>query len=358
MAHIFLCYSRKDSDAVDQLVARLEERGGQVWIDRAGIPGGELWGETIVEAIETCDAVVVVLTPNSVASRHVSKEVRIADDKQKRLIPAMLKKVTIPRSMEYHLGGLQEIDLTTEDGFERLAAALGLGKSPAKATKPTVNPQMVSTQESPDQGIKPPKAPSADEIIGPRQDDPGVYYLRGCSRYEKGDLDGAIQDFTAAIQLKPDDAYYYLYRGDAHHRKGNLDEAIRDFTQAIRLMPEQAGSYDCRGDARADKGDLNGAFQDYDEAIRLKPNDAYHYGKRGKVNLKFSFWDSAIQDFSAAIRLNPYNAQTYNHRGTAREEKGDLDGAIQDYTEALRIKPEFPAAKENLARALKSSNKR
>src|SRR6516165_6350133 len=57
------------------------------------------------------------------------------------------------------------------------------------------------------------------------------YVARGNDLAAKGDLDGAIVDFTAAIAFDPDLAIAYCNRGRAHQMKGDLDNAIVDYNR-------------------------------------------------------------------------------------------------------------------------------
>ena len=63
--HIFISYSKKDSDFAWKLADDLEARGFKTWIDRA-IEGGSKWRETIEGALAEADEVIAVLSPNAV----------------------------------------------------------------------------------------------------------------------------------------------------------------------------------------------------------------------------------------------------------------------------------------------------
>ena len=83
------------------------------------------------------------------------------------------------------------------------------------------------------------------------------------------DYNGAISDFTKAIELNPDDADAYYNRGLA---KSNLEDyygAISDYNKAIELNPNDALSYNNRGVAKALLGNLSEACQDARKAKQL-----------------------------------------------------------------------------------------
>ena len=110
MSHIFVSYSRKDREAVDHIVGRLAADGFDVWLDRAAIKGGDVWREAIVEAVDNAYACVLMLSPDSVASDNVRKEVDLADGASKYLIPLMLAPVELPAKLRYQLAGIQWIE--------------------------------------------------------------------------------------------------------------------------------------------------------------------------------------------------------------------------------------------------------
>jgi len=89
MPDVFVSYSRRDADFVRALVADLEARGKDVWIDTQGIGDGEVFPDAIRHAIEASDAFVFVISPESVASRYCESEVAYAVSLQKRLVPVL-----------------------------------------------------------------------------------------------------------------------------------------------------------------------------------------------------------------------------------------------------------------------------
>lgn len=127
MGFVFISYSRQDTNTVDQIVARLESDGFEVWIDRARIKGGDLWTVAIVEAIDTADSFVLMLSSYSTASDNVRKEVQLAQDAKRKLFPLLLQQVTLPPQFRYQLAGIQIIEYVTdpETKYHELVEVLG-----------------------------------------------------------------------------------------------------------------------------------------------------------------------------------------------------------------------------------------
>ena len=69
-----------------------------------------------------------------------------------------------------------------------------------------------------------------------------AYELRGLVRFEKGELDQAIADFTEAIRLDPRNSDAYVNRGAAWMSKHELDKALIDLNEVIRLDPHDSSA--------------------------------------------------------------------------------------------------------------------
>src|SRR5262249_2272326 len=149
MAHVFISYSRRDGDAIRRLQNMLVEAGHQVWTDQE-IRGGNLWRTSIVDSIGSADAFIVALSQQSIKSNDVWKEVGIADEKKKKILPVIIEHVSVPPELQYQLQGLQFIDLAAEpvSGEERLlndicaatAGSLPLTKEESKPSRSIVRP--------------------------------------------------------------------------------------------------------------------------------------------------------------------------------------------------------------------------
>jgi len=124
MAEVFISYSSKDRERVMAFVERLQASGIAVWVDQRGIEGAHLWAQDIAEALMAAQVVVLMMSATSMASHNVVKEVALAGDENKHILPVRLEAVEVPTSMRYHLAGLQHLDLTGAAGADNFPTVL------------------------------------------------------------------------------------------------------------------------------------------------------------------------------------------------------------------------------------------
>jgi TIR domain-containing protein len=93
---IFISYSRIDSDFAFRLRADLEASGFTTWIDTAKLndQGGQEWLRLIQDAVDSCQAMVVIVSPESVQSRYVHMEYHRAQTQNKLVVPLHYRTVT------------------------------------------------------------------------------------------------------------------------------------------------------------------------------------------------------------------------------------------------------------------------
>ena len=130
------------------------------------------------------------------------------------------------------------------------------------------------------------------------------YNNRGIAKVKKGDIDGAIADYSRALKLDPKFADAYTNRGIAKVRKDDFDGAIADYSRALKLDPKFAAAYRRRGIAEQDKSDFDGAIADYDRALEFDPKLALAYADRGISYLSSRHWSDALKDFNHFFDLS------------------------------------------------------
>src|SRR5215472_17463278 len=119
---IFIIYSHADSAFVDQLEADLRKLGFETWVDRQRLAGGQRWRRELQEAVEQAQVLLIVLSPDAIASQSVQIEFDYALDLGKVVIPLHYHQTSVPMKLR----AIQWIDFrhSYEQGFASLVQVL------------------------------------------------------------------------------------------------------------------------------------------------------------------------------------------------------------------------------------------
>jgi hypothetical protein len=120
MAQVFISYSRKDLPFVEHLAADLKEAGLDVWYDVSRLGGGSRWRIEIENALKNSQYVIVVLSPDSVTSEWVEREILFASNLKRKIIPLMYRHCDLPLNYV----NLNYIDVRGENYSKNLDALL------------------------------------------------------------------------------------------------------------------------------------------------------------------------------------------------------------------------------------------
>jgi hypothetical protein len=88
--YVFISYSRKQKDYAQRLTNLLGERGFGYWIDWGEIAVGDQWMNKIEQGIIHCDAFILIMTSDSQNSEVVKKELQLARQHNKTILPLLL----------------------------------------------------------------------------------------------------------------------------------------------------------------------------------------------------------------------------------------------------------------------------
>lgn len=100
MSHdIFISYSRRDTERMQQVRDTLLDAGLTVWTDEGITPGTESWKRSISDAITGCTSVVVLFSPDAAQSTWVNRELDFAELHNKKIYPLLVRgdeKASLP----------------------------------------------------------------------------------------------------------------------------------------------------------------------------------------------------------------------------------------------------------------------
>ncbi len=134
------------------------------------------------------------------------------------------------------------------------------------------------------------------------------------SRYNLGEmlqahgaLNDAVEQFEAAVAIRPADALANNALGGALLARGDISGAIRQFDLALKSQPDFFDAHYNLGNALAAQGDFNGAAREFGEAAKLNPGDANAQANLGTALVQLGRLNEARSHYLAALRIDPAN---------------------------------------------------
>ena len=177
-----------------------------------------------------------------------------------------------------------------------------------------------------------------DNLVDTQQPVAQIVYQRAVAYQALGQIDRALASYDEAIRLNPADPMPLVERGAALARhKGQLSGAIDDFTLALAISPDNVEALMGRGDAYGRSGEFARSLADLDRVIVLAPDNVDVLGTRGLVYLKIGHPELALREYEAALKLDPKRALALYGRGLARIGTGDVKGGNADRAAATLL---------------------
>jgi WD40 repeat protein len=126
-ASLMISYSRKDKAFVKQLYDRLVEQGflpDDIWVDWEGIPLSADWMAEITKGIQSSNAFIFVISPDSVASEVCKKEIELAVESNKRFIPILHREPGRDAKLHEKISSHNWVFIRDEQELEKTLPAL------------------------------------------------------------------------------------------------------------------------------------------------------------------------------------------------------------------------------------------
>lgn len=123
MADAFISYAREDQDFARRLHAALVDAGHSLWVDWESIHPSSDWFKEIAEGIDQSDAVIFVVSRNSVHSKECRAEVEHARRAEIRIVPVLREPVQ-PGLIPGGAAAFQWIEFLDDAAFDESVQAL------------------------------------------------------------------------------------------------------------------------------------------------------------------------------------------------------------------------------------------
>ena len=132
---VFVSHSHADQPFAERLVGVLGQHRIPFWYSDAHIRGAQQWHDEIGMALQRCDWFILVLSPDSVTSRWVKRELLYALQQERfdgRIVP-LLYRACDSEQLSWTLPQLQSIDFSAsfDDGCIELLRIWNVQYAPA-----------------------------------------------------------------------------------------------------------------------------------------------------------------------------------------------------------------------------------
>lgn len=384
MKRVFVSYSSHDREVAQRVCQSLEKAGVRCWIAPRDIAPGANWGGSIAEAIDDAIAMVLVFSRNADNSDQIKKELVLAGDAHKVVIPARVEDLLpINPSFRYELSSRQWIDLFDdwEVGIARIveriqqitpppvpteAPAPSPAPGPVSAPVPAAGPVAKSRA-----GLyaavavavaalavggyfivanraAPPAPALAERPVASTGSASAEKPVTGTGTSSRKEESQALVPAPAPSAPAGDSKIFAeALRACVEAREGgkSADVIVTSCTAAIQAgtgtSSEKSIALADRASAYNGQHALDEAMLDANRAIELDPQNAFAYWVRGHVYRNLRQFDRAIADFDQYMRLVPKSAMAFYWRGNSYLDGGNAERALVDYEEATRIDPNY-----------------
>jgi len=253
---VFLAHHTADKPFVMEINTKLKQSGLSTWFDDEQIPPGRPFQQEIQQAIPKVKTAAIILGKNGIG-RWQNLEIKTFFSQfvkaDKIVIPVLLPGLDeVPEDLLF-LKELRWINFKSVE--DRDALELLIWGITGKRPKQELQDNLLST--------------TSIETNQPSSFNFDIYFNQGLIKLKLGDNQGAIDDYSQAIKIKPNFAKAYYNRGVANYNLGDNQCAVDDYSQAIEIQPDYAEAYYNRGLANYNLGDNQGAIADFSRSVQL-----------------------------------------------------------------------------------------
>jgi TIR domain len=120
---VFISHASQDEPVATAVCKALEDAGLRCWIAPRDVRAGDFYADAIVQAINSCPVLVVILSANAIDSAHVLREVERASAKKRPIISIHTDSTPLPPGLEYFLSASHWLD-ASQGPLERVMPSL------------------------------------------------------------------------------------------------------------------------------------------------------------------------------------------------------------------------------------------
>jgi Tfp pilus assembly protein PilF len=155
--------------------------------------------------------------------------------------------------------------------------------------------------------------------------------------------------YRDCVEKSPDKARPHNNFGAILLRRGRLPEAIDEFQAALGIKPGYADAHYNLGNALVKQGSLTKGVYHFSEALDRQPGNVKTLNNLAATLVLLARYPEAIENLKKALVINPTDPDLHRNLAFVMKKQGDLEGARQHFSRMLEINPANEMARRNLA---------
>lgn len=172
-----------------------------------------------------------------------------------------------------------------------------------------------------------------------------------------GNFKKAAELYASVVKLKPDFAEAVYNLALTYAKMGKPDEAVKYYKQALNITQDFFEAHYNVALLLQNQGKFDEAAAHFTETLRVNDNNYLAHYYLAQIYTKQKNFPAALKHYSSACSLNPGFAEAHYYSGNIYAETGNFQQAIKHYKEAIRIKPDFAEAYNSLGNILEYRGK-
>ena len=387
---VFVSYSRLDASETAKAIHNyLTEIGHhEVFIDTSNIHDGDEWRKIIQENISNCDIFIIIVTPSALYRSEVEKEVELAKNLKKKIIPCIAKGYIEEEDIKWELNKYQgyfyesdsklamhlhkvikqvsktqsqiSVEAKTEREVDKYSPMLEQQNSKKYLEKAKVFERLRQNQ----------RALNYDEAIKIDSENFGAHFNKALLLVKIEELEKAYESIEIAIDLQPENPNVWYHKGIILEKLEKYDKALEAFKTGLQIDGKDVKSWTSKANILVKLKRYEEAVVCYDKVLAIDINNEEAI-KNKKITLevirkeRFTPIIKEIKncyenkDYSRVIELSeeaskifPNDPVLYLYKGYALQELERFEKAIQFYNKALEIDPNLNDASYRKSQSL------
>jgi tetratricopeptide (TPR) repeat protein len=190
----------------------------------------------------------------------------------------------------------------------------------------------------------------ADTIISQNRGTLNVYLIRGDSLLASGEVSGAVEDFSTAVDLEPTSVPAMFRYASGLYALDRVEEALQAYDTLESLDPGNPSMFLGRAACLEKLERWQDALDDYLALFEQDPSSADASAGAGRMYSRLNENDLAQQYLLLSLELNP-QASTYHSLGLFFYGNGMYSEALEAFEEGFSLEKDNALLAANLALA-------